>query len=93
MRERFRCRFLLVDRFVMGGPGRYAGGLGSGEPTPEGSPAALFLSQDAATLTSVPGFSLVYRSPPTIRSDGRTGDPSAALEELSDFFRVYRLDG
>lgn len=84
MRERFQCRFLLVDRFVMGGPGRYAGGLQAGAPLPPGSPAASFLAEDEASLTSVPGFTLVHRSSATILRSG--GEPS-------DFFRVYRLDG
>jgi hypothetical protein len=40
------------------------------------------LSQDAATLAGVPGFELLYRSPPTILQSN--GEPY-------DLFRLYRL--
>ena len=43
---------------------------------------AVFLDQDDSVLRSVPGFELVFRSPPSIRQIN--GEPY-------DFFRLYRL--
>jgi hypothetical protein len=84
VREEFRARHLLVDRFTLGYQSRYLAGLGAHEPLPAGSAAEAFLDQDPARLASVPGFELLYRSPPDlVQSNGAP----------SDFFRLYRLTG
>jgi hypothetical protein len=82
LRERFRCRHLLVDRYVLGYLSPWTAGLPVGaEPRP-GTAAAAFLSQDAAVLSGVPGYELLYRSPATILQ--RNGEPY-------DLYRLYRL--
>ena len=81
VRERFQCRYLLVDRYTLGALSWYTAGLASPEPRP-GTAAALFLSQDDELLRSLPEVELLYRSPPSIRTRSRTP---------YDFFRVYRL--
>jgi hypothetical protein len=80
---KYDCGWLLVDRFTLGYLSRYAAGLPAGSPGPEpGTAAAVFLGQDESALAGVPGFELVYRSPPGIRQSN--GAPA-------DFFRLYRL--
>jgi hypothetical protein len=80
VRERFRCRYVLFDRYTLGRLSPWVGGLPLGDPTPlPGTAAALFLSEDAEVLERVPGFELLYRSPLTMR-----GVPF-------DAFRLYRL--
>jgi hypothetical protein len=81
MRERFRCRYLVVDRYTLGVLSRWTAGLASDPPAP-GTAAAVLLSQDAARLGGVPGFELLYRSPPTILQSN--GAPY-------DLYRLYRL--
>ena len=83
VRGRFESRYLLVDRYTLGVLSRYAAGLAEDEPLPVGSAAAVFLGQDDAALAAVPGFELVYRSPPTILQ--ANGAPY-------DFFRLYRVE-
>jgi hypothetical protein len=80
---KYRCRYLLVDRFTLGVLSRPLAGLRAGEPPRPGTCAAVFLSQDDATLRGVPGYELLYRSPPTILQ--RDGSPY-------DLFRLYRLE-
>jgi hypothetical protein len=83
-RERFRARYLLVDRYTLWSLSRVAAGLRADEGAPRpGSAAEFFLSQELSRLASVPGFTLVYRSPPTILQSN--GEPY-------DLFRLYRLD-
>jgi hypothetical protein len=82
LRERFRCRYLLVDRYVLGKLSPWTAGLAQGaEPTP-GTAAAVMLTRDSQVLTSIPGYELIYRSPPTILQSN--GEPY-------DLFRLYRL--
>jgi len=82
VRDRFRCRYVLFDRYTLGEISPYVGGLHQGEDPRPGTAAELFLSRDAEVLTGVPGYELVYRSPPTIRTV--SGNPY-------DFFRLYRI--
>jgi len=78
---RYRCRYLLVDRYTLGilHASRYVAGIpvehGGWMP---GTCAAAFLDP----RQDVPGFRLVYRSPPTIRQSD--GSPA-------DFFRLYEV--
>ncbi|MDZ4773885.1 MAG: hypothetical protein SGI72_12210 [Planctomycetota bacterium] len=78
----YRCRYLLVDRVTLGYLCAYTAGLSGTEPR-AGSAASVFLSQDAAILTSVSGYRLLYRSPPHIVQSN--GAPA-------DFFRLYALE-
>ena len=65
VRERFECDLVLIDRYTLQFLSPYtAGHVG---PLREGTPAAVFLSQDEETLRGVPGFELLYRSPASIR--------------------------
>lgn len=82
LQDELRCNYVLFDRFTLGYLAPYLAGLGPGEEPPPGSAAELFLSQDEQRLRTVPGYELIYRSPPTIRQ--RDGSPY-------DFFRLYRL--
>jgi len=60
MLEKYRCRYLVVDRWT---DLRYLAGIPSVPPyLPRGTPAAIFFSTDAKTLTSAPGYRLLYRS-------------------------------
>jgi len=58
--ERFRCRWLVVDRYVLGGLSRYTAGLRADEAPAADSASSAFLADDAS---DVPGFELLYRSP------------------------------
>lgn len=81
---KYRCRYLVVDRNLFGelNAALYLGGIQPAGARPEpGTCWALFGSQDPRVLVSVPGFELLYRSPPTIRRGG----------DATDFFRLYRL--
>jgi hypothetical protein len=83
LKERFRCRYLLVDRYTLGYLSPWTAGLPAGRaPAPE-SAAAAFLSQDEGVLRGVPGFELLYRSPPTVLQSN--GEPY-------DLYRLYQLD-
>ena len=82
LRERFRCRYLLVDRLYLGIRSRWTAGLTVGSEPGPGSAAARLLSQDPATLEGVPEFELLYRSPATILQSN--GEPY-------DLYRLYRL--
>lgn len=79
--ERFRCRYLLVDRFTLGYLSAYAAGFTPGAPPP-GTAAAALLSTDDQVLGSLPGYRLLYRSPTSIRQSN--GAPT-------DFYRLYEL--
>jgi hypothetical protein len=82
LREEFQCRFLLVDRVQLGLGCRYAAGIGAGREPPADSPAALLCTTDAARLEALPGYRLLWRSPPALRqSNGRP----------SDFYRLFEL--
>ncbi|MEM7311208.1 MAG: hypothetical protein AAF682_31360 [Planctomycetota bacterium] len=82
LRERFRCRYLLVDRYELGYVSPWVAGVPAGRAPQEGSCAAILLSQDREVLEGVPELELVYRSPTTIlQSNGRP----------YDLFRVYRV--
>ncbi|MBL8863269.1 MAG: hypothetical protein JNK02_14830 [Planctomycetes bacterium] len=81
--ERYRVRWLVVDRFTLQYLARWSAGLppGSFEPLP-GTAAAALLAQDDAALRSIQGYELVARSPDSIRHPD--GTPS-------DFHRIFRL--
>lgn len=80
---RYRTRYLLVDRFTL----LYLSSYVAGSPRPPlvpkpGSAAEVLTSQDDAVLRSIPGFTLVWRSPRTlVQSNG----------EPTDFFRLFEL--
>jgi hypothetical protein len=82
--DEFHCRYLLIDRFTLGYLSRYTAGIPrtTSELAP-GSAAAVFLGQEQNVLEHVPGYRLLYRSPPEIvQSDGSP----------TDFFRLYELE-
>ena len=69
LRTRFRCRYLLVDRYVLWGS-RATAGLRADERAPRaGTAAAEFLSTDEDALRHIPGFELVYRGKPVVCVD------------------------
>lgn len=81
--DRYRARWLVIDRFTLQFLAHWSAGLpaDSFDPLP-GTAAAALLSQDDAALRSIPGYELVARSPATIlQSNGKP----------TDFYRVYRL--
>lgn len=79
--EEYDCRYLLVDRGAML-MSRYVAGLRAGEPLRPGTAAERFLSQDAGVLADIPGFELLWRSPPELlQTNGRP----------SDFYRLYAV--
>jgi len=85
LRERYRCRYVVFDRFTLGilQASRYSAGIPADWDGPEpGTCAAAFLSQDEEQLRGVPGYRLLYRSPGSIRQSD--GSPA-------DFFRLYEL--
>jgi len=63
LRQEFDCRYLLVDRAVLGLECRYAAGIPVGSEPPRDSPAAVLCANDAARLEVLPGYKLLYRSP------------------------------
>jgi len=64
LRERFRCRYLLVDRYVLWELSRATAGLRADEREPRpGTAAEVFLSDSDEVLTGITGFELLYRSP------------------------------
>lgn len=81
--DRYRARWLVVDRFTLGYLARWSAGLPSGSfDALPGTAAAALLSQDEAVLDSIPGYELIARSPASIlQSNGRP----------TDFYRLYRL--
>lgn len=81
--ERYRVRWLVVDRFTLQYLAHWSAGLppSSFDPLP-GTAAAALLAQDDAALRAIPGYELVARSPATIRMP--SGQPS-------DFYRLFRL--
>ncbi|MFN0009513.1 MAG: hypothetical protein ACKVXR_16565 [Planctomycetota bacterium] len=85
LRDRFRCRYVVFDRFTLGilQASRYAAGIPADWDGPEpGTCAAAFLAQDEESLRGVPGYRLLYRSPASIRQSD--GSPA-------DFFRLYEV--
>lgn len=82
--ERYRTRWLVVDRHVLLADSSYLAGLRAEERPEPWSAVARLASTDADVLAAVPGFELLYRSPAELRwPDGRP----------SDRFRVFRLRG
>ncbi len=81
--DRYRVRWLVVDRFTLQYLAHWSAGLppDSFDPRP-GTAAAALLAQDDAALRAIPGYELVARSPTTIRMP--SGQPS-------DFYRLFRL--
>ncbi len=76
--RRYRCRYVLIDRIGMWYVNRYIAGIPLSQQTPApGTAAAVFGSDDETVLTGVPGFTLVYRSPPGLGLD---------------VFRLYRIE-
>ena len=85
LRDRYDCRYVVFDRFTLGilQASRYVAGIPADwSGLPLDSCAAVFLSQDEEALAGVPGYRLLYRSPPSIRQSD--GSPA-------DFFRLYEL--
>ncbi len=86
--ERYRCRYLAVDRWTLWVYMRYIAGVPLDLPRVEpGTAAASLLTDDAEVLSSVPGYRLLYRSPATILDD--TGNPT----DLIRLFELSRLPG
>jgi hypothetical protein len=82
--RKYLCRYVLFDRFTLGA-GRvssYVGGVPNDRAIP-GTCASVFLSQDPATLSGVPGYRLIYRSPEAVHNGG--GLPT-------DYYRLYRIE-
>ena len=70
-------RYLLVDRKFLWFGNRFIMGIPAQQQAPaKGTPAWYFISNNAEVLRSVPGFELLYRSPPGLGAD---------------YFRVYEL--
>ncbi len=72
--DRYRCRYLLVDRWTLWVEMRYMAGIPPNQPAPDpGTAASAFLDIDAGGPSPVPGYRLLYRSPPEIAA--RFGNP------------------
>ncbi len=85
--DEYDCRWLLVDRQAMflSYEARYLAGYAMTEQEPHpGTAAWATCATDDERLRSLPGYELVWRSPPHLR------DP--ATGRRSDFFRLYRLE-
>ncbi|HET6203945.1 MAG TPA: hypothetical protein VFI25_14235 [Planctomycetota bacterium] len=83
--EKYRCRYLLVDRWTLWEVARYAAGIPWSETRPRpGTAAEVFLSREDKVLAGVPGYRLLYRSPEFFpeRDELRT-----------DWFRLYEIAG
>ncbi|MSR61305.1 MAG: hypothetical protein EXS08_02495 [Planctomycetes bacterium] len=62
LRAHFRCRYLLVDRYVLWQLSRLTAGLRADERAPRaGTAAAAFLAETDEELRAIPGFELLYR--------------------------------
>ncbi len=86
VRGKYRCRYLLVDRWTLGRDMRYMAGVLPTATAPEpDTPADLFGTTDGRVLTSVPGFRLLYRSPAWIVTDPGNSSDILRLYELVDF--------
>jgi len=69
---RFRCRYLLVDRYVLWELSRTTAGLRADEREPRaGTAAEAFLSSSDESLRAIPGFELVYRGTSVAGADYR----------------------
>ncbi|MFT5050957.1 MAG: hypothetical protein ACI8QZ_002364 [Chlamydiales bacterium] len=67
---RLECDYLLVDTETLWGPGRYICGIPASQTIPTaGTCAYFFINGNPASLTGVPGFKLLYRSPPELGRD------------------------
>ena len=78
--DAFGCELLLVDRYTLGVLSPWVAGV-RGAPA-EGTAVARLLATDDESLGAIPGFELLYRSPPEI-----VGVAGVA----SDYFRLYRI--
>ena len=84
LRDRYRCRYLVLDRFTLGlEASKYLGGLQRGAPPRAGSAWEQLAHASTPVLTTVPGFHLLYRSPPSIHD---------ARGDAWDGMRVYEVD-
>jgi hypothetical protein len=83
--DRYRCRFLVLDRhaLVRLTAARYLAGVRPGAAPTPGTHWELLAREAGPTLPELPGYRLLYRSPPTIR---------AASGQATDHFRLYALD-
>ncbi len=82
--ERYDCRYLVVDRYTLWTLSRYAAGLPLSAREPAaGSAARVLLSGDERALHDIPGYRLLYRSPPDLLHS-QSGQPS-------DFYRLFEL--
>ena len=76
--QSYGCRYVLIDREMMWSGARYIAGIPAGQMRPAaGTAAAAFCSRKEEVLTGVPGYRLIYRSPPELGSD---------------VFRLYELE-
>jgi hypothetical protein len=83
--NKYRSRYVLFDRGRLWEGTRYIAGIPLSQASPyPGTAAAWFLSTDQKVLESVPGFRLIYRSPPEIIDEN--GRPA-------DLMRLYELTG
>ncbi len=82
LREEFRCRFLLIDRAQLVLGCRYAAGIGSGRELDAASAASRLGGQESGNLAPIPGYRLLYRSPPNLRQSNG---------QASDLYRLYEL--
>ena len=74
MMGRYGCRFLLIDRMHLRGQWTLVGLTDEARPKANAS-IHRFFSTEAAVLKSIPGFTLIYRSP----------------DQLYDLFRLYEV--
>ncbi|UCF34240.1 MAG: hypothetical protein JSV78_02840, partial [Phycisphaerales bacterium] len=66
----YGCRYVLIDRELMWAGARYIAGVPREQLRPAaGTAAAAFCTRETDVLASVPGFRLIYRSPPELGSD------------------------
>ncbi|MBK7875580.1 MAG: hypothetical protein IPJ77_07490 [Planctomycetes bacterium] len=90
--ERYRCRYLVLDRYLLAMfASRYLGGLRRDEAPAPGSVWEELAVSTEAELPAVPGFNLLYRSPTSIRGpDGRAWDATVGSRRVPRPIRCPR---
>jgi len=77
---RYDCEYVLIDPLKLWFGARYIAGVSLSRTSPSQGTAAWFLcNPDEGVLTSIPGFELLYRTPPARR------------KSLLYDFRVFRV--
>jgi hypothetical protein len=90
---KYRCRYLLVDREMLG-DFRYEAGLPLARQAPDpGTAAALFLQRDPRILSAIPGYRLVYWAPSRVPPPGTGPVDGLQLYELTGLPGESRLPG